>query len=370
MLSLSANDIKLNQSPICKQDAIKALALDLADKSYVAASYVEGMLAREIQNSTYLGNGIAIPHGTVATRDLVNKTGVQLHHYPQGVEWGDGQTVYLAIAIAAKSDEHLAILKQLTNVLSADSVEQALKQCDNAETLITLLNGNQQSATLLTKELIQLAFPAQDLSQLTAVAAGLLKHHNCIDNIGVADAITSSATNLGQGLWLAKTTKSVTTTGISFVTPARTLHQGALPVQGVLMVASANNLHLNNIQCVVDLIHQQQVAQLFDADAESIIGLLTELKPSGLIATFTIHNSHGLHARPSAMLVNIAKQFKADIQVTNQAGKSTNAKSLMKLMSLGVSCDELLTFAAQGADAELALAAIGDGIAAGLGETK
>ncbi|QUM79952.1 fused PTS fructose transporter subunit IIA/HPr protein [Moritella sp. 5] len=370
MLSLSSNDIKLNQSAPNKQLAIKTLAQDLVNKNYVEANYVEGMLAREAQHSTYLGNGIAIPHGTVDTRDLVNKTGVQLHHYPQGVDWGEGQVVYLAIAIAAKSDEHLAILKQLTHVLSADGIEQQLQQCDSTESIIILLEGRQQSETLLTADLVQLAFPAKDLSQLTAVAAGLLKHHHCIDNTGVADAITTPATYLGQGLWLAKTTKSVVTTAISFVTPAEPLQQDSLPVQGVLMLASANDLHFNNMQCVVDLIYQQQVNQLFNTDADIVIGLLTNVKPSGVTAIFTIHNSHGLHARPSAMLVNIAKKYQADIQVTNMAGKSTNAKSLMKLMSLGVSCDEVLTFTAQGDDAELALKAIGEGIDAGLGEGK
>lgn len=390
MLSLSTNDIQLKQSASNKQHAIKALAQSLANKTYVEASYVDGMLAREAQHSTYLGNGIAIPHGTVDTRDLVKKTGVQLHHYPQGVDWGEGQVVYLAIAIAAKSDEHLAILKQLTHVLSTDGIEQQLQDCDSAEAIIAVLEGKsaegsalegsglegkQQSATLLTTDLIQLAFPAQDLSQLIAVAAGLLKHHHCIDNTGVADAITTPAYHLGQGLWLAKTTKSVTATAISFVTPAKTLQQSNLQqnssaVEGIIMLASANHLHLDNMQCVVDLIYNQQVNQLFNADAETIIRLLTEVKPSGVTATFTIHNSHGLHARPSAILVNIAKQYQADIQVTNAAGKSTNAKSLMKLMSLGVRCDEVLTFTANGSDAELALKAIGEGIKAGLGEGK
>lgn len=343
------------------------------------------MLAREAQHSTYLGNGIAIPHGTVDTRDLVNKTGVQLHHYPQGVDWGEGQTVYLAIAIAAKSDEHLAILKQLTHVLSADGIEQKLQDCDSAAAIIALLEGNkpeghsleskQQSATLLTAELIQLDFPAQDLSQLTAVAAGLLKHHGCIDNNGVADAITTPACHLGQGLWLAKTSKAVTTTAISFVTPAQALQQDSLQqkslaVKGVLMLASANDLHLDNMQCMVDLIYKQQVSQLFNADVDTVIRLLTEVQPSGETATFTIHNSHGLHARPSAMLVKITKQYQADIQVTNAAGKSTNAKNLMKLMSLGVRSGEVLTFTANGHDAQLALKAIGEGIESGLGEGK
>ncbi|QFI36880.1 fused PTS fructose transporter subunit IIA/HPr protein [Moritella marina ATCC 15381] len=390
MLSLSSNDIQLKQSAPNKLHAIKALAQSLANKTYVEASYVDGMLAREAQHSTYLGNGIAIPHGTVDTRDLVNKTGVQLHHFPQGVDWGEGQTVYLAIAIAAKSDEHLAILKQLTHVLSDDDIELKLQQCDSAEAIIALLEGNkpegkslegkQQSATLLTADLIQLNFPAQDLSQLTAVAAGLLKHHGCIDNSGVADAITTPACHLGQGLWLAKTSKAVTTTAIAFVTPAQSLLQGSLQqsnlpqkslaVKGVLMLASANNLHLDNMQCVVDLIYKQQVNQLFNADADTVIRLLTAVQPSGITATFTIHNSHGLHARPSAMLVKITKQYQADIQVTNAAGKSTNAKNLMKLMSLGVCSGEVLTFTANGHDAQVALKAIGEGIESGLGEGK
>jgi len=375
MLSLSSNDIQLKQSAPTKQHAIKALAQSLANKAYVAASYVDGMLAREAQHSTYLGCGIAIPHGTVDTRDLVNKTGVQLHHYPQGVDWGEGQTVYLAIAIAAKSDEHLTILKQLTHVLSADGIEQQLQLCDSAEAIIALLEGQghedeKQTTTLLTTELIQLAFPAQDLSQLTAVASGLLKHHGCIDNIGVADAITTPACHLGQGLWLAKTAKSVTNTALSFVTPVKTLKQDNTDVKGLLMLASTDNLHRNNIQCVVDLIYNQQVNELFNADADSIIGLLTKVKPTGITATFTIHNSHGLHARPSAVLVSIAKQYQAEIQVTNAAGKSTNAKSLMKLMSLGVRCNETLTFTADGSDAELALQAIAEGVETGLGEGK
>lgn len=86
------------------------------------------MLNREAQHSTYLGNGIAIPHGTTDTRELVKQTGVTAMHFPQGLDWGDGNLVYVAIGIAAKSDEHLGILKQLTRVLSADGVEQALQQ--------------------------------------------------------------------------------------------------------------------------------------------------------------------------------------------------------------------------------------------------
>ncbi|MCV5232986.1 PTS sugar transporter subunit IIA, partial [Escherichia coli] len=76
-----------------KFEAIRSIAHSLTDKGLVEQGYVEGMLNRENQNSTFLGNGIAIPHGTTDTRAMVKTTGVAVHHFPQGVDWGDGNTV-------------------------------------------------------------------------------------------------------------------------------------------------------------------------------------------------------------------------------------------------------------------------------------
>ena len=83
-----------------------------------------------------------------------------------------------------------------------------------------------------------------------------------------------------------------------------------------------------------------------------------------------VRNEHGLHARPGTMLVNTIKQFESEITVTNLdgSGKPANGRSLMKVVALGVKKGHRLRFTAQGADAEQALKAIGDAIAAGLGE--
>ncbi len=93
----------------------------------VAEGYLAGLQAREAQGSTFLGQGIAIPHGTPQTRDLVHVTGVRLLQFPEGVDWGDGQIVYLAIGIAAKSDEHLLLLQLLTRALGETDLGQALR---------------------------------------------------------------------------------------------------------------------------------------------------------------------------------------------------------------------------------------------------
>lgn len=74
--------------PETKKEAIRQVAAALVQAGNVAEGYVNGMLAREQQTSTFLGNGIAIPHGTTDTRDQVLKTGVQVFQFPEGVTWG------------------------------------------------------------------------------------------------------------------------------------------------------------------------------------------------------------------------------------------------------------------------------------------
>lgn len=120
MLTLKTDDIQLGAQAADKVSAIRLVAARLSAAGLVTEAYVDGMLRREEQTATYLGSGIAIPHGTTDTRDLVLQTGVQVLHFPDGVEWADGQKAYVVIGIAAKSDEHLGILRQLTRVLSDD----------------------------------------------------------------------------------------------------------------------------------------------------------------------------------------------------------------------------------------------------------
>ncbi|MCG7498022.1 fused PTS fructose transporter subunit IIA/HPr protein [Vibrio sp. Of7-15] len=370
MLSLDKSDIQLHQSADNKDAAIRDLADGLHRKGFVEVGYVEGMLARERQNSTYLGSGIAIPHGTTATRGLVKSTGVVVHHFPQGVDWGNGNTIYLAIGIAAKSDEHLGILKQLTKVLSADGMEEKIKQCTTADSIASLLNGDAQSEATFNADLVLSQFPATDVLQLTAAAAGLLKNQGLVDNRFVADVIGTGLTYLGQGLWLARSDKSVSQTAFSFVTSQDELTEEGLPLKGILMLACCNDAHIASLVHLVQLMYKNQLDKLFSADKERVVSLLTQESLDGASAVFTITNPHGLHARPGAMLVSVAKKFNAAIQVVNLNGESkpANAKSLMKVIALGVKCRHQLQFTAQGEDAELALESIGQAIADGLGE--
>lgn len=379
MLKLTSSDITLQQSADNKLDAIKNIAAALTAKGLVEQGYVEGMLNREAQNSTFLGNGIAIPHGTTDTRDLVQNTGVAVHHFPHGVEWGDGNKVYLAIGIAAKSDEHLGILKQLTKVLSADGVEARLQQATTEQEIIALLNGEVQLEADFDAASIQLLFPASDMIQMSAVAGGLIKNSGNASSQFVAELVTKTPTHLGKGLWLVGSDVSVTRTAVSFVTTANDCEYQGTPVKGLLTFGACNNAHQAILANLTQLVYQGKQEALLHANAEQVIAMLSgesvanaSLEPatSDNTAVFKIKNAHGLHARPGAMLVAEAKKFESTIKVANLDGDRSvvNAKSLMKVIALGVKHGHQLQFTAEGPDASQALEAIGAAIASGLGE--
>lgn len=375
MLQLNKNDISLERQSADALSAIRELAKDLSDKKYVDSKYVEGMLARETQNTTFLGNGIAIPHGTTDTRSLVKQTGLVVHHYPNGVDWGNGNITYLAIGIAAKSVEHLDILRQLTKVLSNDGIQEALKSATTADQIISIVSGNAQTACEFNESLVQTNFPAGDLLQLAAVGAGLLKNADVVNSTFVADIVSKAPTHLGNGLWMMNSDQGVNKTAMSIVTLSQQVSIEGQPVQGLVTFSSNSYAHKAQLETLQKLVIEQQQQKLLTGSVSDILSLFGQHSTSvdlndGLTATYKIINAHGLHARPGAMLVAEAKKFESSIQVENLdiSSKPVNAKSLMKVIALGVKHGHHLKFTAQGNDATQALESIGTAIQSGLGE--
>ncbi|HBV9610592.1 TPA: PTS sugar transporter subunit IIA, partial [Klebsiella pneumoniae] len=112
-MQLTSADICFDRQVKTKDEALQRVVAALTHAGHTRADYLQGMREREGQISTYLGNGIAIPHGTPHSRDAVLKTGVKVLACPQGVDWGEEQTAYLIVGIAAQDNEHLDILRQL-----------------------------------------------------------------------------------------------------------------------------------------------------------------------------------------------------------------------------------------------------------------
>jgi len=340
----------------------------------VGEAYVDGMLAREKQTSTYLGNGIAIPHGTTDTRDLVLETGVQVFQFPQGIVWGEDQTAYVAIGIAARSDEHLALLRQLTHVLSDDSVAEQLKTTSSAEALRSILMGEQQGAEFkFDTSLIALDVAASDLMTLQALNAGRLQQAGAVDARFVSSVISAKPLNLGQGIWLNDSTVGNLGSAVAVSRSANAFDVGDEKAALLITVAVADEQPLKVLNYLSDLMINQKAERLLNADAAGVLALLTSVvdeQAEVLTAEFTIRNEHGLHARPGTALVSVIKQFNSDITITNLdgSGKPANGRSLMKVVALGVKKGHRLRFTASGEDAQQALDAIEQAITSGLGE--
>lgn len=374
MFQLSAQDIHPGQQAGNKEEAIRQVASALVSAGNVAPGYLDGMLAREQQTSTFLGNGIAIPHGTTDTRDQVLKTGVQVYQFPQGVAWGEGQTAYVAIGIAASSDEHLGLLRQLTHVLSDDAVAEQLKTATTAEELRALLMGEKQSEALkLDNDTLTLDVTASSLVTLQALNAARLKEAGAVDATFVAHVINDKPLNLGQGIWLNDSAEGNLKSAVAVSRAATPFSVDDRSAALLVTVAMADEQPTAVLSRLSALLLDNKAESLLNADAVTLLALLTsdEAPAADLLsAEFVVRNEHGLHARPGTMLVNTIKQFNSEITVTNLdgSGKPANGRSLMKVVALGVKKGHRLRFTAQGDDAQIALNAIGDAIASGLGE--
>ncbi|UEM01465.1 phosphoenolpyruvate--protein phosphotransferase [Skermanella rosea] len=126
MVSLGPENVRIGAHAVDKADAIRQAGAILVDGGYIQPGYVDSMMRRETVTATYLGNGIAIPHGLPQDRELIRHTGLSVLQLPYGVEWNPGEVVYLVVGIAARSDEHIGVLQKLTDVLEDEATVMRL----------------------------------------------------------------------------------------------------------------------------------------------------------------------------------------------------------------------------------------------------
>lgn len=128
---LAKANIKLNQTVKSKEDAIRLAGQTLIDNGYVKDGYVTKMFEREETSSTFMGNFIAIPHGTEDAKGEVLHSGISIIQIPGGVEYGEGNTAKVVFGIAGKNNEHLDIL---SNIAIVCSEEENIERLINAKT--------------------------------------------------------------------------------------------------------------------------------------------------------------------------------------------------------------------------------------------
>ena len=243
MITIDKGQIQLQSRAANKEEAIRQVGQLLVDSENIDAGYIASMLGREEVANTYLGNGISIPHGLPKDRDLIKQTGIAVVQVPAGVTWNPGETAHLIVGIAAKSDEHIEVLRRLTRVLGDEEQVARLTRTTDPRDIIESLTGERPAAPPKSEDL--------------------------------AD-----------------------------------------------------------------------YANFFDA---------------------VVMNKTGLHARPAATFVDLAKHFQADIKVRHDTS-AANGKSLISLLQLGVEHGAAIRVSAQGPDATGALDALQAAIAVGLGD--
>ncbi|QUG40304.1 PTS sugar transporter subunit IIA [Psychrobacillus sp. INOP01] len=122
---LAEENILLSQQLATKEEAIRLAGQILVDKGYVEAGYIGKMLEREEMTSTFMGNFVAIPHGTDDAKKEVKETGISIIQAPDGVDFGDGNIVKLIFGIAGKGNDHLDILSNIAITVSeVENVEK------------------------------------------------------------------------------------------------------------------------------------------------------------------------------------------------------------------------------------------------------
>ncbi|MET3436176.1 phosphoenolpyruvate--protein phosphotransferase [Sphingomonas sp. 1185] len=150
--------IRLAVTATDKSDAIRQAGQLLVAAGCVAPGYEESMIAREGVANTFLGAGVAIPHGLGEDKGLVRRDGIAVLQFVDGIEWNPGQIAHLVIGIAASSDSHIAILRRLTRLIQDEARLQQLAKTSDPAVIAAALSDD-------ARDQGQARPPAEDLDE-------------------------------------------------------------------------------------------------------------------------------------------------------------------------------------------------------------
>jgi len=136
---LSENNIRLHASFTSKDEAIRACGELLLKTGYIEPGYIDAMVQRDSISTTYVGNGVAVPHGTEAAKPLVKKTGLAIIQVPDGVDFGKGRIAKLLIAVAAIGNEHIDLLTNIAQICIDDDKLQKMLQTQSTKEIMDVI---------------------------------------------------------------------------------------------------------------------------------------------------------------------------------------------------------------------------------------
>ena len=137
---LNTDDVRLGCEATDMESAIRMVGAQLVERGAVDSQYIDGMLQREQTVSTYLGNGVALPHGMLDSRPYIRHTAIAIAQFPEGVDWGGG-TAHLVVGLAAIGEDHVAVLSQLAEVLQQEELCEQMWVTDDAQFIVERLTA-------------------------------------------------------------------------------------------------------------------------------------------------------------------------------------------------------------------------------------
>ena len=141
---LELDRIKLSGDARTRDDAIREVGKLLVDAGSVTQAYADAMFDREASVSTYMGNFLAIPHGTNEAKDQIRRSALSVVRYDEPVDWG-GEEARFVVGIAGIENEHLDILSKIAIIFSDDDAVQGLIAAPSAAELHALLSEVNES---------------------------------------------------------------------------------------------------------------------------------------------------------------------------------------------------------------------------------
>ncbi len=136
---LLRDNIRVNCKADTQEQVIRQVGQMLVDSGYVKQSYVDGMVEREKTFSTFMGNGLALPHGVEAAKKEIKFSGIAVLTFPEGTDW-DGNKVNVVIGIAGVGEEHLDILSVIADKMMDETAAEKLATGD-VDTVYEILGG-------------------------------------------------------------------------------------------------------------------------------------------------------------------------------------------------------------------------------------
>lgn len=138
---LYRENVRVNCQAAPQETVIRQVGQMLVDSGYVDAAYVDAMLEREKTVSTFMGNGLALPHGVEAAKKDIKASGIAVMTFPEGTDW-NGNRANVVIGIAGVGEEHLQILSIIAEKMLDEESAKRVAEGD-AETVYQILTGKE-----------------------------------------------------------------------------------------------------------------------------------------------------------------------------------------------------------------------------------